>query len=226
MNQDQLLAVYQTLKNHFGHRGWWPGETKIEIITGAILTQNTAWKNVEKAISNLKKENVLSYKGLSAIPQEELAERIRSSGYFNQKAKKIKEFISFLKSNHAGSVSRMFREETSRLREQLLSVNGIGPETADSILLYAGNHPVFVVDLYTYRVLTRHGWMEEGVKYEEMRRYFEQNLPRDVELYKDFHAQIVAVGNSYCRRTAKCEECPLKTYLPEGFLEITSTGQE
>lgn len=210
-----LKNIYQTLLTHFGHRNWWPGDSPIEIAIGAILTQNTAWKNVEKAISNLKQAGALSYKALESIPIENLAVLIRPSGYFNQKSLKLKAFVHFLKNEYQGNIKKMFREETSVLREKLLAIKGIGPETADSILLYAGEHPVFVIDLYTYRVATRHGWTPEEVDYDGLQEFFTQRLPRDIELYNDFHAQLVAVGNTYCRKTPKCEECPLKKYLPE-----------
>jgi endonuclease-3 related protein len=202
------------LLTHFGHRGWWPGDTPFEIIVGAILTQNTAWKNVEKAIANLKAAKALSYKAIHQLPQPMLADLIRPSGYYNQKAKKLHAFTQFLKTECRGSLTQLFQEETGRLRERLLSVKGIGPETADSILLYAAEKPVFVIDLYTYRVVTRHGWLPEDTTYQEMQYFFQDRLPVDVALYKDFHAQLVAVGNRFCRRTPSCEGCPLRCVLP------------
>jgi endonuclease-3 related protein len=215
MSKIELILVYEELLDYFGHRNWWPGDTPFEIIVGAILTQNTNWKNVEKALNNLKQEQLLSYKGISEIDTEILAEIIRPSGYYNQKAKKLKAFTSFLKRAYRGSLKRMFEQETQTLRQQLLDVKGIGPETADSILLYAGNHPVFVVDLYTYRLATRHGWIPEDTDYHALQEYFTDRLPVDVSIYNDYHAQIVAVGNTFCRKTPNCDECPLKKYLPE-----------
>ena len=215
MRSVDLNIIYQTLLDRFGHRGWWPGETPIEIITGAILTQNTAWKNVEKAIANLRRAGKLSYKALEVIPIEALTELIRSSGYYNQKALKLKAFVQFLKKEYQGSLTRMFREETPVLREKLLSIKGIGPETADSILLYDGEHPIFVIDLYTYRIVTRHGWVPESIDYHGLQDFFTAKLPEDTGLYNDFHAQLVAVGNAYCRKTPKCDECPLKRFLPK-----------
>lgn len=209
-----LHEIYHALLNHFRHRNWWPGDTPLEVIVGAILTQNTAWKNVEKAIGRLKEAGVLSIKGLRTIPREHLAELIRPSGYYNQKALKIKAFLAFLQREYRGNLTRMFREDTRVLREKLLQVKGIGPETADSILLYAGGHLTFVVDLYTYRVATRHGWVPEDIDYESLREFFQDRIRPDVELYNDFHAQLVAVGNQYCRKTPCCEECPLKPFLP------------
>ena len=171
---------------------------------------------MEKAIANLKREGRLTYKGLSQIPLERLAELIRPSGYFNQKALKIKAFIHFLEKTYGGNLHRMFRQETAKLREDLLGIKGIGPETADSILLYAGEHLVFVIDLYTYRVITRHHWAEETIDYAGLQEIFHQRVRKDLELYKDFHAQLVAVGNAFCRKTPNCEHCPLKPLLPKG----------
>jgi len=211
-----LMQIYHVLRNRFGHRGWWPGETRMEIIIGAILTQNTAWKNVEKAIANLKREGALTYQGLSRISEPRLAELIRSSGYFNQKAKKLKAFLHFLQKEYQGSLAKMFREETSELRRRLLGIKGVGQETADSILLYAGGHLSFVVDLYTYRVASRHGWVPEEIDYHGLREFFINRLPAELDIYKDFHAQLVAVGNGFCRKIPKCEECPLRPFLPGG----------
>ncbi|MDP8243891.1 MAG: endonuclease III domain-containing protein [Candidatus Hinthialibacter antarcticus] len=211
-----LLRIYKTLRAHFGHRDWWPGDGPLEIAVGAILTQNTNWKNVEKAIANLKQAKALSYRVLRDIETEALAQLIRPSGYFNQKAKKLKALIDFIERNYNGSLKRLFAQETQALREGLLSVKGIGPETADSILLYAGGHVSFVIDLYTYRVLTRHGWISEDATYSDMKELFEGGLPREMDLYNDYHAQLVAVGNNFCRKTPKCEGCPLEALLPNG----------
>ena len=209
-----LLKIYKTLLKHFGYRNWWPAKTKIEIIIGAILAQNTNWKNVELAISNLREAKVLSYKGLQETPVDQLAELIRPSGYYNVKAQKLKTFVEFLSAEYSGSLMMMFREETSILRDKLLSVKGIGPETADSILLYAGQHLVFVSDLYTYRVMTRHKLLPEKADYHQIQKFFQDNIPEDIDLYNDFHAQIVTVGAKYCNKTPKCEECPLREFLP------------
>lgn len=214
MSNIPLDEIYQTLRARFGHRGWWPGTTKLEIILGAILTQNTNWRNVEKALANLRGARMMSLRALRAIPADSLAELIRPSGYYNQKALKIKAFVLFLEDNYKGSLARMFREDTPTLREKLLGVKGIGRETADSILLYAGGHLSFVADLYTWRVMTRHNWAPEDIDYEGLRELFESRLPRDLDLWKDYHAQLVAVGNRHCRKTPKCDECPLKPYLP------------
>lgn len=215
----KLIKLYQTLLHHYGHRNWWPGASKfpggssLEVIIGAILTQNTAWKNVEKALQNLKDYRVLSYKALSELPLEDLAQLIRPSGYYNQKALKIKAFLRFVKDEYRGSIKKMFAEPTNELRKQLLSIKGIGPETADCILLYAGEHLSFVVDLYTYRIMTRHGWADEEIDYHGLQELFESNIPQELDLYQDFHAQLVAVGNQHCRKNPKCEGCPLEQFL-------------
>lgn len=208
-----LIEIYQLLFARFGHRQWWPGETPLEIIVGAILTQNTAWKNVEKAIGNLKANHALSIPRLRQVDEAELAEWLRPSGYFNQKAKKIKAFIEFLDRHYGGSISRMGAAPLERLRGELLKVKGIGPETADSILLYALGKRVFVIDAYTRRIFTRHYYFTAEPSYHEAQQFFEEGCPPDMDLYNDFHAQIVATGNQYCKPTPRCEGCPLE-HLP------------
>ncbi len=210
-----LRPIYDILLKAFGPRHWWPGESPLEIIVGAILTQNTAWKNVEKAIENLKAAGCLSLKALDKIPQDELAELIRSSGYYNQKAKKIKIFVRYICSRYACSLEAMRHRPLEELREELLSLYGIGPETADSILLYAFEKPTFVVDAYTRRILLRHGWMTEKATYEDIRAFFMKHLPQDVALFNEFHALIVYVGNQFCRRNPRCSDCVLEPFLPE-----------
>ncbi|MCB9770561.1 MAG: endonuclease III domain-containing protein [Candidatus Omnitrophica bacterium] len=208
-----LMEVYSSLRERFGHRDWWPGDTPFEIIVGAILTQNTAWKNVEKAIANLKREKVLSVAAMRRIPQDHLAELIRSSGYFNQKAIKLKAFISFLDEHYSGSIAKMAKAPLETLRHHLLEVKGIGPETADSILLYALNKPIFVIDAYTKRLLQRHHYFDKEPTYHEAQEFFERNLPANLDLFNDYHAQIVAVGHHYCKPKPRCEGCPLE-HLP------------
>ena len=205
----KLLMFHRRMLTHFGPLHWWPGETPFEVIVGAILTQNTAWTNVEKAIANIRRAAALSPKKLRGMPAARLARLIRPSGYYNVKAKRLKAFLDFLHREYDDSIAKMFRESPQALREKLLAVNGIGPETADSILLYAGGVPTFVVDAYTKRILSRHGILDGNEKYEDVKRLFESNLPRDVQLYNEFHAQIVNVGKNYCRRTPHCAECPL-----------------
>ncbi len=194
---------------------WWPAKTPFEVIVGAILTQNTAWSNVDRAIANLRRERLLAPMALERVPLGKLARLVRSSGYFRQKARKLKAFVRFLRRDFHGSLKAMFRTPTVELRQRLLRVHGIGPETADSILLYAGNHPVFVVDAYTKRILLRHQLIGEKADYEEVRRLFERSLPRDTALYNEFHALLVNVGKNWCRsRQALCDQCPLQSYLP------------
>ncbi len=206
----KLFEIYELLYNHFGPQHWWPGETPFEIAVGAILTQNTAWKNVEKAIANLKKANLLDPWQLYSLPLSALAELIRPAGFFNLKAKRLKNFLAFLCEKYNGSLERMFEEETEALRQKLLGVPGIGPETADSILLYAGNKPTFVVDTYTKRIFTRHGLISEEDDYEQIRLFFMEHLPEDISLFNEYHALIVALGKNYCRPKPQCHKCVLK----------------
>ena len=211
-----LRDYYDALFTAFGPQRWWPGRTSFEIIVGAILTQNTSRSNVELAIKNLRRNKALTPGAIEAAPLRRLAVLIRSSGYFRQKAKKLKAFVSFLRAEHQGSLVKMFRTPTEILRQQLLGVHGIGPETADSILLYAGRHPVFVADAYARRMLERHRLAGPKHSYEELRQFFERNFPADVPLYNEFHALIVRTGKDYCRASnPRCEECPLHRFLPE-----------
>ncbi len=211
-----LQDVYQSLRKQFEHQNWWPGETPLEIAVGAILTQNTNWSNVERAIANLKKARVLSVAALDRLATPELAELIRPAGYFNVKAKRLHNFIRYIMEAYGGDLQALLAQATETLREELLAISGIGPETADSIALYAGGHPVFVVDAYTKRILFRHGWIDEDADYFAMQELFESELPQEVDLYNDFHAQIVMVGKNWCKRSKPdCENCPLKGYLPE-----------
>jgi len=206
-----LLEIYGLLYNRFGPRHWWPGDTKLEIIIGAILTQNTAWGNAGKAIANLKKQRLLNIKALSGISEKKLAGLIRPAGYYNIKSRRIKNFLAFLNENNNGSIGKMFKTETQCLRENLLSVNGIGPETADSILLYAGEKPVFVVDAYTKRIFSRHGYLKEGVDYAETQAVFLKNLPVDTKLFNEYHALIVELGKKLCKsKKPLCKECPIR----------------
>ena len=195
----------------FGPRHWWPGDTKLEIIIGAILTQNTAWANVEKAIKNIKKAKALSVNRLSGIPEKNLARLIRPSGYYNIKANRIKNFLRFLNTRYSSSIDKMFRSDLYKLREELLAVKGIGQETADSILLYAGNKPVFVVDSYTKRVFSRHGFIDKDADYGETQSLFMDNLGEDKGLFNEFHALIVELGKSVCKsKKPFCSMCPIQ----------------
>ena len=213
---ESLLRFYEAMAERLGPMRWWPARTAFEVIVGAILTQNTAWGNVERAITTLRRERLLTPRAIERVPQAKLARLVRPSGYFRQKAKKLKAFVRFLRQGYGGSLKRMFRTPTEELREKLLGVHGIGPETADSILLYAGGHAVFVVDAYTKRILARHGLASEKAGYEEVRALFEKNLPREVRLWNEDHALIVNVGKNWCRKRApKCGECPLGVFLSD-----------
>jgi len=205
-----LLDIYQRLLSYFGHRNWWPAGAPFEMVIGAILTQNTNWANVERALINLKKEKLLKPEKLAEINLHKLEKLIRPSGYFRQKAKRIKDLVKFFNAPPIdGSFEKMRRIPTDKMREMLLTVNGIGPETADSILLYALEKPVFVVDSYTRRIFAKLGLVPEDIKYDDLKAFFEGNLPRSVDLYNDFHAQIVALGALYCKKRAQCNLCPL-----------------
>ena len=222
-----LSLYYQALFDKLGPQDWWPAKTPFEVIVGAILTQNTSWTNVERAIVNLRRERLLTPLALERVPFARLASLIRSSGYFRQKAKKLKAFVRFLRAEYSGSLARMFQTPTAELREKLLSVHGIGPETADSILLYAGQKDVFVVDAYTKRIFARHGFASEDVPYEELRGLIESALPHDVSRYNEFHALLVQVGKNWCRpREPRCADCPLNPFLDEVPLASTGTPAE
>ena len=213
-----LGAYYDALFAAYGPQHWWPGRSPFEVIVGAILTQNTSWANVEQALRNLRREKLLTPRAMETVSLARLARLIRSSGYFRQKAKKLKCFVRFLRREYGGSLTRMFRTPTAVLREKLLCIHGIGRETADSILLYAGEHPVFVVDAYTRRLLERHELAAPAQSYEEIRRLFEHSLPGDAPLYNEFHALIVRTGKEYCRiRNPRCSECPLHPFLPRAI---------
>ena len=210
MNNKKLLSIYKKLYNAFGPQNWWPGDTPFEVAVGAILTQNTNWGNVEKAINNLKKANVLNAKAIHEMPVKKLASLIQPSGYFNVKAKRLKTFIDFLMKDYHGSMKNMRKEEMHSLRKKLLSVNGIGPETADSILLYALAKPIFVIDAYTKRALSRHNILGQDQAYDKFQELFHLSLKKDVKLYNEYHALFVRVGKMFCKTKPICEGCPLK----------------
>ncbi|MBI5586426.1 MAG: endonuclease III domain-containing protein [Deltaproteobacteria bacterium] len=208
--QRKLLTIYEQLYAVLGPSHWWPGETPLEIMVGAILTQNTSWKNVEQALDRLKKEGVLSIPALDSAAEEQLAEWIRPAGYFRVKARRLKNFFRFLQERYAGRIETMADQDPDSVREGLLTVNGIGPETADSILLYGLGMPTFVVDAYTYRLFSRHALIPEEADYEALRAFFLESLPPEVSLYNEYHALIVRTGKRYCRnRNPRCGECPL-----------------
>jgi len=208
--KNKLNLIYKKLFAHFGPQHWWPGETPFEVAIGAILTQNTNWGNVEKAIDNLRKEDILEAVALHDLSAKKLAALIRPAGYYNIKAKRLKNFLNLLAGEYRGSMKRMRKEELPAIRKKLLSVNGIGPETADSIILYALEKPVFVIDAYTKRVLSRHNLMEHEAPYEEYQELFHAHLKKDAALFNEYHALLVRTGKEYCRTKPLCEPCPLK----------------
>ena len=225
LNSMIIKSIYSKLYSHFGPQHWWPvtlendtmpkyhksiklnNKQKLEICFGAILAQNTSWKNVEKAIIQLSKNNLINIKKILKINNEKLAEIIKSSGYYNQKAKKLKNFCYFLLNNYNGSLDLFFKNETNKLRNELLSVNGIGPETADSIILYAAKKPIFVIDAYTKRIMNRIGYEEE--KYDRLQKLFMENLELDEKIFNECHALFVELGKNYCKKSQLCEKCPI-----------------
>ena len=210
-----LMDMYRAMLDRFGHQGWWPGQGQLEICVGAILTQNTNWTNVEKAILNLRAAGVMSVGALAELPPPRLAELIRPAGYFNVKAKRLGNFIRHVHQGWGEDLARFLDRPVSLLREELLSISGIGRETADSIILYAAGKPTFVVDTYTFRILYRHHLIGPEDDYESVKYLMESSLPTDVALWNDYHAQLVAVGKTHCRPTARCEGCPLEGFPHE-----------
>ncbi len=207
-----LMRYYNAMAARFGHRNWWPGDSPFEVCVGAILTQNTAWTNVAKAIRSLKEAPALDPSSIYQMSHDRLAQLIRPAGYFNVKAVRLKNFVSHLVEKHDGSLESLFSAEVPVLREELLSIRGVGRETADSIILYAAGKPIFVVDAYTKRVLERHALMDGRADYDAVQDLFHANLPKDSELYNDFHAQFVTAGHHYCKKSPKCSDCPLNVF--------------
>jgi len=204
-----LTGIYDRLFDRYGPQQWWPGDTPFEVIIGAILTQSTAWTNVEKAIANLKAERLLDPISLDAMATDDLALLIRPSGYYNAKAAKLKAFIERLNREHGGSLERLFELDTSDLRNELLLIHGIGPETADSILLYAAHRPVFVIDAYTKRIIERLGLAPASDRYEAFQQLFMDNLPHNEGMFNEYHALLVRHGKDICRKSPKCDGCCL-----------------
>ena len=204
-----LLLIYESLLSRFGHQGWWPGDTPFEVIIGAILTQSVSWVNVEKAIQNLKEVGILEPGKLYKKDVSEIAPLIRSTRFYHEKAQKIKNFMNFLFDEYNGCLQKMSDEDTEILRKKLLGIKGLGEETVDSILLYACNKPVFVVDAYTKRIFSRYGLIKEGARYKEIQTFFLDNLPQDAVLYNDFHAQIVNLGKNICKSSPECTICQI-----------------
>ena len=202
--------LYRLLFEAFGPQGWWPARTAFEVAVGAVLTQNTAWGNVERAVANLRSAGALSPRSMAALSRRRLATLIRPAGYYNVKASRLRNFLDYLRKEHGLSMKRLGEVPTEPLRKELLSVTGIGPETADSILLYALGRPVFVVDAYTARILLRHGYVDGKAEYGRLQDFFHARLPRDAGLFNEVHALIVTLGKEYCRpRRPRCGECPL-----------------
>jgi len=208
---NKLLAIYTTLFDHFGPQHWWPGETPFEVMVGAVLTQNTNWNNVSRAIANLKADNLLSLPALVALPIEALAEKIRPAGYYNLKAGRLKNLLNCINDRFEGRVDDFLVQDAETLRQVLLEVKGIGPETADSIVLYAAHKLSFVVDAYTHRVLFRHGLLAEDDGYHEIQELFHDALPAEVPLYNEYHALLVRLGKEFCKKSKpRCEACPIE----------------
>ncbi|NQV00079.1 MAG: hypothetical protein HQ538_05020 [Parcubacteria group bacterium] len=212
MKDKKLTKIYKKLYSYFGKQHWWPARTKLEVIIGAMLTQNTSWSNVEKAIANLRKNKLLSFKKLSKVKINKLATLIKPAGYFNIKAKRLKNLLKFLQTRYRGNLGNMEKIRTKELRQQLLNVNGVGFETADSILLYAFNKPVFVIDAYTKRIFSRLKMLSLDSDYDKAQDLFKDNLSCNSRLFNEYHALIVRLGKDYCKKSKpKCSECPIQS---------------
>jgi endonuclease-3 related protein len=209
--KDILIKIYRTLYQTYGPRDWWPAETSFEVMVGAILTQNTSWRNVEKAIQKLKGKGVLNPEGIHDLKKTQLASLIKSSGYYRIKTDRVKAFVNFLFEEFDGDLKRMGRERLGELREKLLGVKGIGPETADSILLYGLKKSIFVIDAYTKRILSRHKMISENTAYEEVQKLFMEHLPLDEKLFNEYHALLVHLGKTVCKKIPRCDICPIKS---------------
>jgi endonuclease-3 related protein len=210
-NSNLFLRVYDRLYAHYGPQNWWPGETELEVLVGAVLTQNTNWGNVEKAMANLKNGCHFSFSGLHEIDIEVLAEYIRPAGYYNIKARRLKNLFQMIVDEYEGELSFFFEDSLDESRENLLRVKGVGPETADAILLYAAKKPIFVIDTYTHRVFSRHGIVEEDTDYYSLQQEFMDSLPEDVPFFNEYHALIVAVAKEFCKKKKpRCSNCPLQ----------------
>ena len=214
---EKIRAFYPAMLAACGPQHWWPAETPLEVAIGAILTQNTNWKNVERAIAGLQREGLLDVAALAAVDAERLAEVIRPAGYFRIKAKRLKNFVRLIVERFDGRLEALFELPTPALRETVLEVSGIGPETADSIVLYAAGRPVFVVDAYTARILFRHGLIDADATYDDIQSLMQGALEDDAALFNEYHALLVAVGKRHCKKRApECPGCPLQPLLEEG----------
>jgi len=205
-----MLDIFDKLHARFGPQHWWPGETPFEVMVGAILTQNTNWTNVSRAIATLREYNLLSFDALNDLSPDMLAEYIRPAGYYRLKAGRLKNLLILIRDRFDGDPENLFALDVPAMRRELLSVSGIGPETADSIILYAAEKPIFVVDAYTHRMLCRHDRIDEDADYHAIQELFMDTLPEDVALYNEFHALIVRLGKEFCKKSKpRCQECPL-----------------
>jgi endonuclease III related protein len=208
---DRLPVLFAKLLAHFGPQHWWPGDSAFEIMVGAVLTQNTNWHNVSRALANLRQEDLLSFESLEALEPAILADLIRPSGYYRLKAGRLKNLLAFIREEFGGDLDAFFGEEPARLREYLLAIKGIGPETADSILLYAAGQPIFVVDAYTHRILSRHSLIFEEAGYQEIQELFMGALPPEAALYNEYHALLVRLGKEFCKKGQPlCASCPIR----------------
>ena len=216
----KLLDVYNTLQAAYGPQHWWPGDSAFEIIAGAILTQSAAWTNAEKALNNLKAKAALSPEGIDELPEPELASLVRPSGYYNAKARKLKAFVTLLDRRYGGDLEAMLASPPSELREALLATHGIGPETADSIMLYAAGRPVFVIDAYTRRTFSRMGFVPERDTYDGWQSLFVESLPPSAPLFNEYHALIVRLGKGACRKQPLCRDCPLSSICRVGAAAV------
>ena len=206
----QLQEIYDRLYQFYGPQNWWPAESRIEMLVGAVLTQNTNWQNVRKAIETLRTEGMLSFDALSSLPVDTLSLFIKPSGYYNLKARRLKNLLRMIEDEYGGRLDDLLETEPYSARESLLSVKGIGPETADSILLYGGGHPIFVVDAYTHRVFSRHNLVPDDCDYQSLQDLFMDNLPHDSRLFNEYHALIVKTAKQFCKKNKPlCEKCPL-----------------
>ena len=209
------LKLYEVLYKTWGPQDWWPSKSDLETILGVILVQNTAWTNAKKAIVNLKAHDTLEWNRLALASEEELAQWIQPAGTFRVKARRIKNFIHFVNHSHQGDLRTFLQLPCEQLRHTLLSINGLGPESADCIVLYAAHHPAFVVDAYTRRFLSRHGWILPKATYDQIAQWFTRQLPPDPPLFNEYHALLVKLGKIHCRAKPLCEQCPLNKWLPE-----------
>lgn len=212
MNKSIFLDIYRLLFSHYGPQRWWPADSFLEMLVGAVLTQNTNWKNVEKALESLKQAEMLSLEALSAVSMDELAQLIRPAGYYNLKSKRLKNLLQLIADEYGGDLQKLQDDDLQSSRKKLLGVKGIGEETADSILLYGCSHPIFVIDTYTHRVFSRHNLVEEESTYADMQQSFMDSLPSNAQLFNEYHALIVRTAKDYCRKSKPlCDACPLNS---------------